>query len=89
MLTTKLTLGLAILLSGMFYFSTQAFNQKDYLAAKNRSEKDCLGKKKPKAKKFMLISACNAILRAEREILKLPPLDGSDWLIKKKPKVFM
>jgi hypothetical protein len=31
----------------------------------------------------MLISACNAILRAEREILKLPPLDGSDWLIKK------
>jgi hypothetical protein len=74
----------------MFYFSnpTQAFNQSDYLAvAKIDQEKTALEKASPKAKKFMLISACNAILR-EREILKLPS-DGSDWLIKKKPKVFM
>jgi hypothetical protein len=52
----------------MFYFSIllRPLIKSDYLAVtKIDQEKTALEKASPKAKKFMLISACNAILRAE------------------------
>jgi hypothetical protein len=66
MLTTKLTLGLRFYfrVCSIFLILLRPLIKSDYLAvAKIDQEKTALEKASPKAKKFMLISACNAILR--------------------------
>jgi mono/diheme cytochrome c family protein len=88
MLTTKLTLGLVVLLSGTFYFSnsTQAFNQKsNYLTvAKIDQEKTALEKSITEGKEVYADFCMQCHLASGKGDSKnFPPLDGSDWLIKK------
>jgi mono/diheme cytochrome c family protein len=92
MLTSKLTLGLAILLSGIFYFPnpTQALNlvhdqESDYLAvAKVYQEKTPLAKSMAKGKEVYadFCMQCH-LVNGKGDSKNFPPLDGSDWLIKK------
>jgi mono/diheme cytochrome c family protein len=92
MLTSKLTLGLAILLSGIFYFPNpiQALNlvhdqESDYLAvAKVYQEKTPLAKSMAKGKEVYadFCMQCH-LVNGKGDSKNFPPLDGSDWLIKK------
>jgi mono/diheme cytochrome c family protein len=88
MLITKLTLGLVVVLSGTFYFSnsTQAFNQKsNYLTvAKIDQEKTALEKSITEGKEVYADFCMQCHLASGKGDSKnFPPLDGSDWLIKK------
>ena len=91
MMTSKLTLGLVILLSGGFYFSnqTQAFtsNQKnDYLAvAKVYQEKTPLEKSIAQGKEVYadFCMQCH-LVTGKGDSKNFPTLDGSDWLKNKK-----
>jgi mono/diheme cytochrome c family protein len=92
MLTTKLTLGIAILLSGTFYFSnpTQAFTlapdqESNYLAvAKVNQEKTALEKSIAQGKEVYADFCMQCHLASGKGDSKnFPPLDGSDWLVKK------
>jgi mono/diheme cytochrome c family protein len=90
MMTIKLTLELAILLSGGFYFSnqTQAFTsdqESDYLAvAKVTQEKTPLEKSIAEGKEIYadFCMQCH-LVNGKGDSKSFPPLDGSDWLTKK------
>jgi mono/diheme cytochrome c family protein len=95
MLTTKLTLGLAILLSSVFYFSstTQAYNLApdqgiEYLVvAKINQEKTALEKSIAKGKEVYadFCMQCH-LANGKGDSKNFPPLDGSDWLVNKNTK---
>jgi mono/diheme cytochrome c family protein len=90
MLTTKLTLGLAILLSGGFYFSNQnqsftSDQESDYLAvAKVTQEKTALEKSIAEGKEIYadFCMQCH-LVNGKGDSKSFPPLDSSDWLTKK------
>jgi mono/diheme cytochrome c family protein len=90
MMTSKLTLGLAIFLSGMFYFSNpaQAFTsdqKNDYLTfAKINQEKTPLEKSIAQGKEVYadFCMQCH-LVNGKGDSKSFPPLDGSDWITKK------
>lgn len=94
MLTTKLTLGLVVLLSGTFYFSnsTQAFNQKsNYLTvAKIDQEKTALEKSITEGKEVYADFCMQCHLASGKGDSKnFPLLTVQIGSSKKRPKVFM
>jgi mono/diheme cytochrome c family protein len=92
MLASKLILGVTVLLSTAFYFSntTQAFNlaidhKSDYLAVtKFNLEKTALEKSIAAGKEVYtdFCMQCH-LVNGKGDSKNFPPLDGSDWLIKK------